>query len=144
MKVAASDIKINCDGLSHCTATIAVKEGAKVNWSVQAKCENGIYSDTLKGAEVTIPFCDEQSGSIHVYPNPTTGHLTVEYLGFNDGKVQFTIYDMEGKKVFSRMEEVQVGINTPYQFDLDGLAPGLYLLEARNGASVKRVKFTIE
>jgi hypothetical protein len=31
-----------------------------------------------------------------------------------------------------------------YQFNLAGLAPGIYLLEARNGGSVKWVKFIME
>lgn len=142
--IKTAETEIDCDLFGNCTASFKVVEGTKVNWYVQAKCKNGIYSDTLRGSEVVIPSCNPLSETIHVYPNPTAGNLTVEYLGINEGTVQFTGYDMAGKIVFSRIEQAQAGINTSYKFDLTGLTAGIYLLEARNGESVKWVKFIIE
>ncbi len=49
----------SCDN-GNCFATISVKEGAKLNWNVQAICNiNGvtIYSPKVEGKETFIPSC---------------------------------------------------------------------------------------
>lgn len=138
------DIVVSCTGAGHCTAVIPVTAGSTITWNVQAKCPNGIYSDTLQGKAVTIPVCDEKSTSIHLYPNPTTGNISVEYLGYISGPVQFSVYDMSGKKIFGSTEVTTSGVNATFHFDLAGFAPGVYFLQARSEATVKTVKFMIE
>lgn len=144
IRTLTSGIDVSCIGSGQCNANIPVKEGDLVNWSIQAICKNSINSDVVEGKEVAIPYCEEPAATIHVYPNPNTGNMTVEYMSINSGMVHFKVYDMQGKMVFNKIEKAEAGINKSYKFDLTHLVPGIYLLEASSGSSFKSIKFIIE
>lgn len=140
-----------CDVEGNCTASIPVLAGTKVTWSVQAICINEgrtFYSYQLRGGkEVTIPNCElnEEANSItNLFPNPTTGSISVEYLSSNTGNVQFIVYDLMGKAVFTQSEKAAQGMSGTYKFNMPNLPSGIYMLEARNGDDVSQKKFVIE
>jgi hypothetical protein len=145
----------SCDENGNCAATISVKEGARVNWNVQSICSiNGVtvYSPKVEGREAFIPYCqaitslektNSSAETIRVYPNPTTGYLTVEFSSKAEGNTGFTVLDMSGKKVYYRSAGEVNKTNSGYQLDLHGLSSGAYLLEVHNGKEVSRVKFVL-
>ncbi|HYV91427.1 MAG TPA: T9SS type A sorting domain-containing protein [Chitinophagales bacterium] len=143
--------EITCDANGTCTATIPVTAGTKVTWSVQAICANEgstFYSYALRGGkEISIPNCElnEDANSIsNVFPNPTAENISVEYLCNKSGNLQFIIYDLMGKVVFTQSEKATQGMSSVYKFNLPNLPSGIYLLEARNGNDVSQKKFVIE
>ncbi len=68
-----------------------------------------------------------------VYPNPTSGELTVEYHATNDSEVSFKLLTLTGELVFSEQKELVKGRNI-IQLDLDkGIARGVFLLNIAEG-----------
>ncbi len=150
----AKGTNISCGEYGNCSATISVKEGAKINWNVQSICliEGAtIHSYKVEGKQVFIPYCQPVTTregnnitdeTIRVYPNPTTGYLTVEYFSNNAGNIQFKIFDMNGKMVWEKFD-VAKKTNNSYKLDLRNLLPGSYMLNVNNGGDVSRVKFVL-
>ena len=72
--------------------------------------------------------------------NPVQGKasLTIEWPGTGDGVVE--LFDAQGRLVRTEWKGLAQGV-TERTFRTDGLAPGLYLVSARQGASktVRRV-----
>lgn len=132
---------------SNCTATIFVKESMLLKWTIRSICKSDgatFYSDTLRGETVVVPSCSEQTGTMHLFPNPTTGSITVDYLGNTSGKLQLLIYDIRGSVIFKKWESAEAGIYSQYHFNLKGIPPGIYLLQAQIGAEITQVKFVID
>ena len=146
----------SCDDNGNCAATITVKEGAKLNWNVQAICNiNGvtIYSPKVEGKEMIVPSCQSiaagesndsktNSETIRVYPNPTTGYLTVEYNSKISGVVQLKVFDVNGKTSLSKILNAFTGTNK-FVLDLHNLFPGTYLLNVNNNGNVRVAKFVL-
>lgn len=97
----------------------------------------------IKSCKMDLSDTRVLTGELLVFPNPTTGNISVEYAGAS-GDVRFTVYDVMGKIVFSQEEQTSGGASIIYQFDLADLTSGTYFLEARNGSDVRRTKFVIE
>lgn len=146
----------SCDENGNCAAAISVKEGAKLNWNIQAICNmNGvtIYSPKVEGKEMVIPPCQSiaagesndsktNNETIRVYPNPTTGYLTVEYVNKISGAVELKVFDVNGKTAFGKTFKAVTGINK-YVLDLHNLLPGTYLLNLNNGGDIRTTKFVL-
>ena len=149
--VEAKGANISCDDYGNCGATIPVKEGNNVSWSVQAICSpQGItlYSSNAKGPDANIPLCEKKPDSskvnaVHVYPNPTTNYLIVEYSGEVTGIIEFKIFDIAGKKVFDKFGNAVIKTNNQYKLDLRNLLAGIYLLKVNNGNEVTKTKFVL-
>jgi len=76
-----------------------------------------------------------------VYPNPTIGKFTLEFVGNNQptsGNVE--IYGMRGEKVLSKELE---GVMT-YQFSLSGYPVGLYFIHVINGDRAATIKIILQ
>ena len=136
----------------NCTATIAATEGATVKWDVQSVCIiNGakFYSHPVKGAETYIPMCRNEKQSpvidnvFQAYPNPSKGLLVVEYNGKSANTIALNIFDVNGKKVFTKNEKSLSNNGNQYKLDLHGLPTGSYVLEMVNGAESKQTKFVL-
>jgi len=146
---------ISCDDNGNCSATIAVKEGAEVNWTVQSICSiEGVtfYSYKVDGNETLIPYCQPVTGGerkgisnekIRVYPNPTAGLLMVDYRAELAGNAECIIFDMSGKQVFRKSIGVLSKTVTRYTLDLHNLISGVYILELRNGQDISSARFVL-
>jgi len=78
-----------------------------------------------------------EKGFLRVYPNPTTGNLTVELAGRTDtGSTIVEIYSMMGKRI---LREEFFG-QDKYEISLQTLPPGIYILHAINGMEAWSVK----
>ncbi|HEX5153582.1 MAG TPA: T9SS type A sorting domain-containing protein [Parafilimonas sp.] len=146
-----------CNNNVNCTAAIVVKEGEKLNWNVQAVCNINdaiIYSPVVEGRQTIIPSCrliavnndaisKNNTAGLKVYPNPTTGYLTVEYNSSYTGNARLAIYDLSGKQIFSSSNTATKGKNL-YGLNLANLSQGTYYLELNNASEHRRIKFVIE
>jgi hypothetical protein len=145
----------SCGENGNCSAAIAVKEGEKLNWNVQAICNmNGaiIYSPVITAGQTIIPYCnaiasdaktEDDKNAIKVYPNPTTGYLTVELGNKIEPNIEFMVTDVNGKKVYERPGSNIARSGNSYQLDLHLLISGTYLLEVQNGSEIDRAKFIL-
>jgi hypothetical protein len=66
----------------------------------------------------------ENSAEVAVYPNPTSGNVTVE---LNETATNVAIYNMVGKLV--RSQSISTGLNT---VEMNGLTAGVYFLRIYN------------
>ena len=75
-------------------------------------------------------------GTVKVYPNPTTGSVTVEQQGFDGQQVLCRLFDMSGRQLRSFEEN-----NSQFEVDLGDVAQGMYFLQMRwNSGEVQVVK----
>jgi len=79
--------------------------------------------------------------SFTVYPNPTSGQITLSFETINaDQPVQFKVYSLIGQEMYS---ESILPFSGPQklEFDLSKYPKGMYVVEISNGkkAKVKRV-----
>ncbi|KGL59129.1 T9SS type A sorting domain-containing protein [Polaribacter sp. Hel1_85] len=73
-------------------------------------------------------------GKISVYPNPFTEFSKISFINTVKGNVLFSIYDLNGKKIFSTLKEVEQGTVTVNSQDIlkEKLAKGLFILKIKN------------
>jgi len=88
---------------------------------------------------------DDEEGAMDftIYPNPSAGRITVDYVDGISGNVEFTIYDGMGKSVFTEVEKSEMGISNIYDFGLQDLPSGIYMLEAKQSDEVVQRKFVV-
>jgi len=97
---------------------------------------NTVFLDTLTTAAISFKAhfvstlgIDELKPSVfHIYPNPTSEHLTIK-LKENIGKInQFSVYDILGKEY--QLDNKQNG-TTEYWINVSSLSSGFYLIKCQ-------------
>ena len=84
-----------------------------------------------------IPTQDKLSSAINVFPNPTSGNITIEIKSVEaDQETGLTIYSMLGKVVFS---DVFSGKGNK-EISMENMPDGLYILCFFQGSSAYRLK----
>lgn len=78
----------------------------------------------------------------NVYPNPTTGAARVVVSGRADARVSVRVYDVTGRVVATVAEDVAID-GRPLEFDVSGLASGLYLVRADSESGVATQRLTV-
>lgn len=74
------------------------------------------------------------NNDLKVFPNPVVDNSNVTFLLGQPGDVTVTIYDLNGKRVFSRnYENLASGANT-VQFETTDLVKGTYIIAVQQGA----------
>lgn len=90
---------------------------------------------------VFVPPVKDESFSVSVYPNPSTAFFTISVTASNNMLMQFSIYDVLGKKIMESRKNLSRGKNL-MTIDLHQQVTGMYLLEciytnAKNGEQNK-------
>ena len=67
-----------------------------------------------------------KENEILVYPNPTTGEVTIKFNVPMDGNVNLSFVDINGKVVTNILNEYMPSGNYTYRASLSGFAPGSY------------------
>lgn len=81
---------------------------------------NGLYQvKMIKGASL-------KENEILVYPNPTTGEVTIKFNVPVDGNVTLSFVDGNGRVVSNILNEYMPSGNYTYRASLDGFTPGNY------------------
>jgi hypothetical protein len=69
-----------------------------------------------------------ENGSLNVYPNPTTGNVTVDLSAINDNMKRITVYDVSGRSVIDM--PINESANKRYTLNTSSLGSGVYIIEA--------------
>lgn len=91
-----------------------------------------------KGLISALP--QEPALGLKVFPNPAAQALQVELQNDYQGQVTLLLQDLTGR-IVSETTLPKEGVSVAHQFDLSGLAKGVYLLDVRQGEqrSVRKV-----
>ena len=81
---------------------------------------------------------NSSAANLNVYPNPTTGMVTISG-SFNAGDGVCNVYDMMGNLVTSK----SVNLNTETTLNFSNLTSGMYMLEISDNSNVYRSKILI-
>ncbi|MFH1320582.1 MAG: reprolysin-like metallopeptidase [Bacteroidota bacterium] len=91
--------------------------------------------------KVTIYPYQEKDFEFRLYPNPTTGKITVAVSSITDDEMVMSIYDVYGNKVYSKN---LININKTSVIDLkDRLAAGMYFIKVISGDMIINRKLVI-
>jgi arabinoxylan arabinofuranohydrolase len=89
--------------------------------------------------ELVLTAEPSQKDFLHIYPNPLSQKLTVEYNGDVTGRSVLRLFDLNGKMLSEqKIRNEKTVIASP------DLAPGLYVVQVKEQESVMTRKFCIE
>jgi hypothetical protein len=84
------------------------------------------FTRPAAGANCTLGTVDiDQENVMRVYPNPSTGNITVQINNYN-GLVAVKVVDLNGRIVYS---EDKVTFSNEKSFDLSKLSAGIYMID---------------
>lgn len=94
------------------------------------------FYDALYGEILSVE--DEETIEWKIYPNPLSlDELTIQFgTGLSSA---FELIDMTGKSLL-KSELSRSNFKSPYRVKLDGIKPGLYLVQMQEGAYIKQTK----
>ncbi|MEJ7827383.1 MAG: T9SS type A sorting domain-containing protein [Segetibacter sp.] len=155
---------ISCDNNGNCTATIPVKAGTTVSWSVQAHSlinnrtfssyplqgeqdyaiPNCIVNPGVVNADKTIPPAEIDKMKVEVYPNPVHSTLNINLTRITaptEGKAVIRIFDVNGRGVL--VKQATLG---NVQINVSSLRNGAYFITVQDnsGKVVHKGKFIKE
>ena len=91
---------------------------------------NGLYQvKMIKGASL-------KENEILVYPNPTTGEVTIKFNNPIDGIVTLSFIDGNGRVVSNILNEYMPSGNYTYRASLRGFVPGNYYTTMTSGTAI--------
>lgn len=144
---AALAATYSCDGQGNCVATITAAEGTRVSWTVQGQCSSSgatLNGTPATGPAATVPWCppvsNDEPNALKVYPNPSSGRLTISYPHDWVPPSRFDVLDMTGKLLLSVSPTHAENI---FQLDLPGLITGTYLLKVTTGNDQHVTRFVL-
>jgi hypothetical protein len=76
-----------------------------------------------------------------VYPNPSTGKITISMPGYNNRKSEIEVFDLLGRTAFSK--EFSSIESSELKVDLGALSKGNYILKVSNGSQFSTKKITL-
>jgi len=80
------------------------------------------------------------SENLNVFPNPTTGNLTIHYHVSEDSRCEIQIYDMQGKQIAQLLAEFKTAGFHQLNFDYANVPNGLYLIKFINDYETFTIK----
>jgi hypothetical protein len=126
----------NTSGTVFTSFSVTVTETQQTETSADA-CTYAYRTESSGSTSNTLPV----NGGVHVFPNPASDHLNVEYSASSNDNVEIHIINMTGKVVLSQKLESGAGSSSISTSDL---APGAYFSDMIiNGTSVQKNKLTI-
>jgi glucose/arabinose dehydrogenase len=107
--------------------------------------EGNAFIIVLTPDEVTsVDKENEVLSSSVVYPNPAKDQFNVALTLTQSSKVTATLYDVTGKQVRSLMDQTLSSGSHNQQMDVNGLAPGYYLLKITAGNNTYNHKLILK
>ena len=133
--IAAASYEWYLNGVQISDSTKQIFADSTGNYQVQITDNNGCvsplsaaYAFVYTGISTSV-----DNSTIHIYPNPTTGILTIEIPGIKEA--QISVMNITGQVQFQSL------INERAELDLHTLAKGIYLLriQGKDGVLMERV-----
>ncbi|MEM9819837.1 MAG: LamG-like jellyroll fold domain-containing protein [Bacteroidota bacterium] len=94
------------------------------------------YDFVLKGQTTSTQEEAALQSYLSIYPNPTSGEVTIEVKGAGANDLQLEIFDLTGRLI----QQEQIGrlnnAEVRHQLDISQLVNGLYLLKVMDGTKV--------
>ena len=115
-----------------------LENGTHASVSVQAVCDEDDLSEWSEAVEFDyiIEGINNYAIRANIYPNPTTGNVTVESDAIN---ADITVYDMFGKKMMtSKVASERT------ELDFSRFAPGVYTIRIANANATTTIKVVKE
>ncbi|MDT8392217.1 MAG: C10 family peptidase [Bacteroidales bacterium] len=81
--------------------------------------------------------------NFQLFPNPATKQVNLSWLAEKNADITWHVYDMTGRELINQSVISQAGANT-CQFDISGLAGGIYLLKAETPTQSWQQKLIIQ
>lgn len=102
------------------------------------------YTCNSPSPKTNVQLGDEAQTST-VYPNPSTGNISVSFEGMTEGSGHVELYDAQGRKVYQRNFKARLGQNI-LQLDLveQGLEKGIYLMNVQAGTKTMTHKVILQ
>lgn len=129
------------------------------NWSNSANNKNDentliIHDDTIanvyfqafkKRFDINYVSIDmnEFARSVKLFPNPSNGRINIEIEMENKLTAELIVYDLTGRVVLSQQKVLYAGSNT-ISMNLEGIAPGTYVLQMKNNDKQYVASFIIQ
>ncbi len=79
---------------------------------------------------LSIPEISVTSGTLTIYPNPTSGTFSLQYTGDEDADKVVSMYNSLGQLVKQLTIHQITGVNK-IDFDITGFAQGIYIVEMK-------------
>lgn len=119
------------------TRTISVSPTSNISYTVTdgaTNCLKDIYNIKVSGARFAQGnnMQDETNGlSLSVFPNPTSGETTIQYSTPFVGDVTLDLYDIQGKKIKSFINQTQDNgvYKQSFNSKSDGIPAGIYFVK---------------
>ena len=92
--------------------------------------------------EIARAATPEIGKGISTYPNPVLQNMQISYPAAKSGAVDLRVYDLTGRQLLQKKVNAGAGQNL-FQLNLNGLTPGTYMLQTRNGAELTTRKFQV-
>lgn len=88
-------------------------------------------------APSNVGSVEVNENAVSVYPNPTTGHITLSFSQAPSQETIVNMYDMTGKHVAELLRPF-IQDKQEYNFDLNSysIPKGIYIMQVNNGSSV--------
>lgn len=131
------DTAVNTTVSSNSFTIEGLEEGVHAIVTVQAVCSEDDLSEWSEAVEFDYTVgVNNYSIKANIYPNPTTGNVTVESNAIN---ADITVYDMFGKLMMTS----KVAADRT-ELDFSGFAPGVYMVRIANNNAITTVKVVKE
>ncbi len=82
--------------------------------------------------ETTLGVDQNSLNNFSVYPNPTSGNITISFNSNSNENVNLSLYDVQGRLITSSKVDSVIG-NFNHNFDLGSIPTGFYLLKISQG-----------
>jgi len=106
--------------------------------------ENNLYLDNINIIASAVSIENPSDlGVVHIFPNPATEVLNIEYQGIKQGATEATLFDLSGKAVKTQTLPLNEGFNL-VQMQLSDLAKGIYMLQVGEGEKAFREKVVVK
>ena len=114
-----------------------LNEGDHATVTVQAVCDEENLSEWSEAVEFDYTVgINNYAISANIFPNPTTGNVTVESNAIN---ADITVFDMFGKLMMTSKVAA-----SRTELDFSGFAPGVYMVRIANSNAITTVKVVKE
>lgn len=100
----------------------------------------------IEGFKSHVHASQARPVSIHMaqnYPNPFNPVTTIDYRLSTDGTVDLSVYNLQGQKVATLVNQYQQSGSHSAQFDATSLSSGVYVVQFKAGEIVSRKKMIL-